>query len=410
MRFPVANSGFGEFMTPISSEISAPPVRPWVVASALGATQIFGFGSTYYVLGVLGAPINAETGWPLTFMSGAQSAGMLIAGLVSPWVGRTIGRSGGRRVMAISFAVLALGLLILSISNHKAVFLLGWLLMGAGMGGCLYDAAFASLGRLYGAAARPAIATVTLWGGFASTVCWPLSAALLPSMGWRGICVTYASILLAFCVPLVLWGLRGKVISTPATSKHESVLEVADRPVYYLLMTTFVVIALSMSVVYIHLIELLQSRGLELAAAVALGALIGPSQVAARSLDLALGGRHHPVWTFLVAQVGCALGLALFALNFPFLSVAIIIFSAGNGIYSIVRGSLPLALFGPEKFATIIGLLARPGYIAYALAPSVGAFLIETVGAHQTVAILTFAMMGNVLLGAVLAVLVRRKK
>lgn len=311
--------------------------------------------------------------------------------------------------MAIGFLMLALGLLLLSISNHKATFLTGWLLLGAGMGGCLYDAAFASLGRLYGAAARSAIATVTLWGGFASTICWPLSAALLPEIGWRGICITYALISLLFCIPLVLWGLRGNVIPVPAVSKNEPALEPSDRPIYYLLMATFVVIALSMSVIYIHLIELLQSRGLGLAAAVALGALIGPSQVAARSLDLFFGSRHHPVWSFLIAQFGCALGLALFAMGFQYLSVAIIIFSAGNGIYSIARGSLPLTLFGPEKFATIIGLLARPGYIAYALAPSVGALMIETAGAQRTVEILTLAMTVNVALSMWLAVLVRRR-
>lgn len=385
------------------------PARPWIVASALGATQIFAFGSTYYLLGVLAAPINAETGWPLTFMSGAQSAGMLVAGLLSPRIGRTIGRNGGRRVMAISFALLALGLLVLAVSSHQPVFLLGWLLMGAGMGGCLYDAAFASLGRLYGASARPAIATVTLWGGFASTICWPLSASLLPAIGWRGICVVYALISLCLCLPLILWGLRGKVLHLPVVTAKETTLETQDRPVYYLLMATFVVIALCMSVMYIHLIELLQARGLELAAAVGLGALIGPSQVAARSLDLALGGRHHPVWTFLAALFGCALGLTLFALDFPYLSAAIIIFSAGNGIYSIVRGTLPLVLFGPQKFPTIVGLLARPGYIAYALAPSVGALLIETVGAGHTVGILALIMIGNVGLGVALALLVRRR-
>lgn len=396
-------------MPPIPDSSGTGPARPWIVASALGATQIFGYGSTYYLLGVLAGPINADTGWPLTFMSGAQSAGMLVAGLVSPWVGRTIGENGGRRIMAASLALLALGLLILSVAHNRPFFLLGWLLMGTGMGGCLYDAAFASLGRLYGASARSAIATVTLWGGFASTVCWPLSASLLPSIGWRGICVVYALILLGFCLPLVLWSLHGKAVPRPTIAAREATLEPADRPIYYLLMATFVVIALCMSVVYIHLIELLQARGLELAAAVALGALIGPSQVAARTLDLALGGRHHPIWTFLTALFGCAFGLTLFALDFPFLSIAIILFSAGNGIYSIARGSLPLVLFGPEKFAVIIGLLARPGYIAYALAPSVGAVLIESVGAGRTVELLTVAMIANVGLAVALVVLIRRK-
>ena len=385
------------------------PGRQWMVASALGATQIFGFGSTYYLLGVLGAPISAETGWPLTFMSGAQSAGMLVAGLVSPWVGRTIGKQGGRRVRAAGFVVRGPALLVLALSRHKPVFLLGWLLMGLGMGSCLYDAAFSSLGRLFGASARSAITTITLWGGFASTICWPLSAALLPIVGWRGICITYGLIQLVFSVPLVLWGLRGKIRPAPSVNVREALLEPRDTSIYYLVMATFVVIALTMSVVYIHLIELLQARGLGLAAAVSLGALIGPSQFAARFLDLVFGSRHHPARTFLVALVGTALGLCLFASGFPYLSVAIIMFAAGNGIYSIVRGSLPLVLFGPEKFPTIVGLLARPGYIAYALAPSVGAVLIEVVGAQRTVEILALAMICNVGLAALLCVLVRSR-
>ncbi|MBX3597923.1 MAG: MFS transporter [Rhizobiaceae bacterium] len=391
------------------AEPAEKPTPPWIAASALGATQIFGFGTTYYLLGVLGGPVNAETGWPLTFMSGAQSAGMLVAGLVSPRVGRTIDRDGGRYVMSVGVALLACGLLMLSLAQHKAVFIIGWLLMGAGMGASLYDAAFASLGRLYGASARPAMATVTLWGGFASTVCWPLSALLMPYLGWRGICAFYALVLLGACIPLVLWGLRGKIIPAPVVNTKTALLESKDRPLYMLIVTTFVVLSLGMSIVYIHLIELLQSRGLELAAAVALGALIGPGQVAARSLDLVLGHRHHPIWTYLAAVTGCAVGVTLFALDFPILSIAIVTFSAGNGVYSIVRGSLPLALFGPQKFATIIGMLARPGYIAYALAPSVGALLIETMGADSTLKCLSVAMILNVVLVAVLASMVRRR-
>lgn len=311
--------------------------------------------------------------------------------------------------MAAGFAVLGVGLLVLAAASDQLVFLLGWLLMGLGTGACLYDAAFGSLGKLFGASARPAIATVTLWGGFASTICWPLSAALLPTLGWRGICVMYGLIQFAISVPLVIWSLRGKVRPVPRLDAKEALLEASERPVYYLLMATFVITALSMSVIYIHLIELLQARGVELAAAVALGALIGPSQVAARALDMVFGRKHHPVWAFLASLAGCATGLWLFAFGFPYLSISIIVFAAGNGVFSIVRGTLPLVLFGPEKFPTIIGMLARPGFIAFAFAPSVGAVMIETAGARHTIEILALAMICNLGLGVALSALVRRR-
>ena len=69
------------------------------------------------------------------------------------------------------------------------------------MGAGLYDAAFATLGRLYGREARGAITNLTLFGGFASTVCWPLSAFLVGALGWRGTCLAYAGLQLAVALP-----------------------------------------------------------------------------------------------------------------------------------------------------------------------------------------------------------------
>ncbi len=75
------------------------------------------------------------------------------------------------------------------------------------MGAGLYDPAFATLGRLYGKGGRLAITALTLFGGFANTVCWPLSAFLETHLGWRGVCLTYAGIQLAVSLPLYLFGL-----------------------------------------------------------------------------------------------------------------------------------------------------------------------------------------------------------
>ena len=155
--------------------ISKAPGRV-IIISVLGVTQIFAWGSTYYLLAVLAKPIVADTGWPLSWVVAGVSLGLLIAGVVSPWVGRIIARWGGRPVLAASAGLFALGQSMLALSHALPIYLAAWLVIGLGMGAGLYDPAFATLGRLYGLGGRSAITTLTLFGGFASTVCWPLSA------------------------------------------------------------------------------------------------------------------------------------------------------------------------------------------------------------------------------------------
>ena len=176
-----------------------------VIISVLGVTQIFAWGSSYYLPAVLAKPIAADTGWSLSWVVGGLSLGLLIAGLVSPWVGRAIARRGGRPVLAVSAGLLAAGLSALALAHSLPAFLIAWLLIGLGMGAGLYDPAFATLGRLYGHGGRSAITTLTLFGGFASTVCWPLSAFLDAHLGWRGACLVYAGFQLAVALPAYLF-------------------------------------------------------------------------------------------------------------------------------------------------------------------------------------------------------------
>src|SRR5579872_1719567 len=150
-----------------------------IVIGALGLTQILAWGSTYYLPAVLAEPIARETHWSLTWVMGGLSIGLLVAALISPRVGLAIERSGGRSVLALSAAAIGTGQIVLAIAPSLAVYIAAWLMIGLGMGAGLYDAAFATLGRLYGHEARSAITTLTLFGGFASTVCWPLSALLV---------------------------------------------------------------------------------------------------------------------------------------------------------------------------------------------------------------------------------------
>src|SRR4029079_14925475 len=175
--------------------------RP-VTITALGIAQILGWGTSFYFPAVLAAPIVADTGWPLAWVVGGVSIGLLVAGLIAPRVGAIIDRRGGRPVLAVSSLLYAAGLLCVGLAPNLPLYLLGWVVLGGGMGTGLYDAVFAALGKLYGRDARLPITNLTLFGGFASTVCWPLSAFLAESFGWRSACLVYAGLHLVISLPL----------------------------------------------------------------------------------------------------------------------------------------------------------------------------------------------------------------
>lgn len=378
------------------------------IITALGLTQILAWGSSYYLLAVLAAPIAADTGWPLPWIVGALSAGLLIAGWVSPRVGHAISTTGGRSVLAISAALIAAGQIILGLAPSLPVFVLGWLVLGAGMGAGLYDPAFATLGRLYGTSARSAITILTLWGGFASTVCWPLSTYLVAHLGWRGTCFVYAAIQLGFSLPLLLMVIPSTAPVLPVEPGKPAVDEAltrAERWALLLLAGVLVIGGAIMAIVSVHLLTLLQAQGMGLAAAVALGAMIGPAQVGGRLIEMAGRERHHPLWSLAAAMVLIAAGLVLLWAGYASAAVALVLYGAGNGVYSIARGTLPLALFGPARYASLMGRLARPALVAQALAPFLGAFLLARAGPGATIALLAILALINVGLVAALSLL-----
>lgn len=377
------------------------------VISALGVVQILAWGSSYYLPAVLAAPIAADTGWPLSWIVGALSIGLLAAGVVAPYVGRAIGETGGRPVLATAAILLAAGQFILGMAPNLPVFVLGWIVLGTGMAAGLYDAAFSTLGRLYGGTARSAITLLTLWGGFASTVCWPLSAYLVAHLGWRGTCFAYAAIQLLVSLPIVLIILpkvppeltKAKVGGRGPTVE----LLPAERGAFRVLSGIMIIGGAITAIVGVHLLTLLQAQGIGLAAAVALGALVGPAQVGGRIVEMAGGGRHHPMWTMSAALGLIAFGLAMLAFGTAPIALALILYGAGNGVFSIAKGTLPLAQFGPQRYAPLVGRLARPSLIAQALAPTIGALLIEKGGTSWTYMALMLLGLANACLGVSLA-------
>lgn len=389
---------------------SPPGGRRWPVVSGLGIVEIFAWGSSYYLLAPLAGAIVQDTGWPLPWVVGALSLGLFVAGLASPRIGRAIGEFGGRPVMAAGMMLLAAGLLILALAPTLPVFFLGWAIIGLGMAAGLYDPSFATLGRLYGRDARSAITALTLWGGFASTACWPLSALGVEAVGWRWTAAGYAALHLCLTMPLVLWTVPREARMPPPVlpqgRPRNLTLTPSERTSFTLLATLFSAAAVIAAIVSVHLITLLEARGVGAAAAVAVGALIGPAQVASRIVEMASGGRHHPRWTLLFAAALLALGLAALGSGVTLPGIALVLYGGGNGLLSIARGALPLAIFGAERYPAVMGAMARPALVAQALAPMVGALAISGFGAGAT--LIALAVLGLPVLAIAVALAWRR--
>ena len=375
-------------------------MRPrWVVVSAIGIAQILAWGSTYYLLSLLAGPIVTDTGWPLAWVFGALSVGLLVSGLISPRIGHLIDGHGGRPVLAASAVLMGVGLFGAGLAPTLPAFIAAWVVIGAGMGAGLYDPAFSALGRIYGEAARPAITQVTLFGGFASTVCWPLTAILAETLGWRGACLTYAAIHIVVVLPLYLFGMPREARSTPAPNLAGAAPRGSLRPdqrgPFLLLAAGFTLAYATMTVIAVQLPALLQAQGLTLAAAVGLGVLIGPSQVGGRILEMVFGRKTHPIWSLVASTALVAIGILALAGDGRLAAAGIILYGMGSGIRSIARGTVPLAMFGREGYAILMGRLALPTLLATAVAPLLGTWLLDGLGPSGTLYVLLAASLVN---------------
>jgi MFS family permease len=367
------------------------PHRHLVIA-ALGVAQIFAWGTSFYFPAVFAAPIVRETGWPLEWVVGGTSLGLLIAGLISPKVGAVVDVRGGRPVLLASSLSFAAGLIAVGLAPSLVIYLFGWLLIGLGMGTGLYDAVFAALGRMYGREARGAIASLNS----VRRICQHrmLAAQRLHDRAhcWRSACFAYAAAHVFVMLPLQMFATREHKAAPAGAAAAQALREPARIPregTIVLLLATVLSLAAGIgSIVVVHLLIFLQARGLDSTSAVALGTLFGPAQVGARVGERLFGHRYHPFWTMLVACTLMAVGLVLLAFEAPLVAFTILLYGGGYGVTWIGRGTLPLALFGPARFPRLMGRLAFPSLIVQALAPSAGALLIERVGTNATLLVL----------------------
>lgn len=374
--------------------------RPWYgdpmvrAVVALGLTQVTAWGTSYYCLGVLAGPIATELGWTRGFVFLGFTVSVLTMGIISAGVGRLIDKRGARSVMTAGSALVALGLFLLSLVREEWAYLAVWVLIGVGMRCSLYDAAFAAMVQVTPARGRTAISYLTLFGAFASSVFWVVGHYLDAAVGWRQTLVVFAALNLAVCLPLNWWGLArrdpvgadtgGPAQGLSAASPGEAVLEGRTRTI------AMVLFALVMSlngfvfgVVSVQLVPLLEAAGLTAAMAVWMASLKGVAQFTGRVIEIVFA---RNLSAMAVGRLAIAATPVSFALLYgsdgsaALLLAFTLLMGAAQGVLTIVRGAVPLALFGPKGYGTVIGLIATPVLLVSAGAPTLFAWIVDRWG------------------------------
>lgn len=380
-------------MSSLSLPLTAPSGgRGHALIVALGVTQVVGYGCLYYAFAVLAPRITTSLGWSPEWTYGGFAIGLLFGGLVAPVAGRLIDQYGTRVVMTIGSALAGLSLLALAEARGPVSYIGAMIALEVVSALVLYDAAFTALTQARGTSARRAISQLTLIGGFASTLFWPLTTVLLNSFDWRDIYRIYAVLQFVLCVPLHWLLLPGPIRSAPkaaqaigaADSSPVAYLEGdARRNAFALLALAFSLQGFVMSAMSVHMLTMLQGLGLSAAVAVGIGAMVGPSQVAGRLAEMLFGTSLDPVTTAWTSAALMPIGFALLmvgGLTATLAGLFAIAYGISMGLSSIVRGTVPLKLFGPAGYGAMLGKLSAPGLIVKAAAPLLFAVLIERAG------------------------------
>ena len=359
---------------------------------ALGFNQIICWGSTLYALGVLGQSIAASTGWGVAVVYGGLTTGLLTGAVFSRSCGRMIDEHGGRLVMSVGAVVAALGLAGVALSQSIASYLAAWVVVGIAMRMTLYDAAFAAIVQVTPSRGRVAISYLTLFGGLASSVFWPIGHALDLAYGWRATLLIFAAINLLVSLPLAWFGLAAREESAASESDSKQSDTNAEQsflvgPARLMAMIMFSVVMSASAFIYgamaAHLPAVVESAGVSAAVAVSLSSVKGVVQTLSRAVDLVFGRHLHPIvlGRITISFLPLSFAVCLWAGSGLMTAIAFaVLFGVANGLTTIVRGAVPLVLFGAKGYGEVLGILATPYLVLNAVAPLVMAMMMAAWG------------------------------
>ncbi|MGQ0525979.1 MAG: MFS transporter [Betaproteobacteria bacterium] len=390
--------------------------------SALGVAQITAWGTSYYCLGVLAGPIADETGWSRSFIYLGFTVSLLVMGAISGWAGTAIDRRGPRAVMTAGTLIVSLGLYGLSLATSPGAYLAVWALVGVGMRLCLYDAAFAALVHVVPSRGRLAISYLTLFGAFASTVFWVVGHYLNEAGGWRQTLAMFAAINLAVCLPLTWIALSRREPVTERPAQGDAAAPARDGPRLegkqrIVAMALFALVmslnGFVFSVVAVQLVPLLEGAGLATAAAVWVASLKGFAQFGGRLVEIVFARNLHAMTVARVAIGILPASFVLLVMSDGALHTVVLftlLMGASQGVITIVRGAVPLALFGPVGYGAVLGMIATPVLIVNAVSPTLFALVVDRWGWTAAQAVLLTAAAASCLAMELMSRWYRRKR
>jgi hypothetical protein len=369
----------------------------WLVIAGLGVTQVVGWGTAFFIIGTVSPDIAASTGWPQTLIFGAFTAALCTGGVIARWAGRLIDTHGGRHLVPLGSLLLAAGCALIGLWPTKTGYVGGWLMIGIAMRFATYDPVFAALTQISRDNARRSISALTLMGGLSSTVFWPLNHALSQQVGWQNTFLIHAGFHLILCLPLHLLILRdARPLPADLDAAREDVhLSGRDRSLAIALFAAALSLnGLVFSALSAHVMPLFKGIGLTAAQAVLVSSIIGPAQVASRLGEMLLGRNLHPakLGLYAFAMVPISFGVLLadgFSL-WAALAFALI-YGASNGVITIARGVVPLALFGRRGYSEVLGVIGAPNLAMSATAPLLFAWVLGFASATQAMMMLGIA-------------------
>lgn len=371
-------------------------MRQWTDIAALGLTQTIGYGTLYFSFSILTPAIARDFGLPSEWMFGAFSVALLLGGLIAPLAGRWIDRYGAGRVMTIGSLAAALTLVACALAPSGAIFLAALLASEVSSTFVQYGAAFSLLVQRHHDKAQRSIVYLTLVAGFTSTIFWPLTTWLNSVLSWQHIYLIFAAAHFLVCLPIHAW-MSGPSVSesAPHASDREGVAAArpdgdgegllppeARRKGFALMAMAFAFQSFVTGAILVHLLPMLQSLGLGLAA-VAVGTVFGPAQVFSRLINIVLGKDVSQITLAFISVAIQPLAIIVLLFSAPSLAGAMVFavaFGMGNGIYSIVAGTLPLVLFGRRGYGARQGRVMSARLIVGSVAPFAFAVMMERIG------------------------------
>lgn len=371
------------------------PYYGWWLVAEQAIAQAITWGVIYYSFSVFIAPMEADLGWSRETITGAFSLALLVSGAMAIPVGFWLDRNGTRLLMTVG--ITAATILTIAWSQVQSVWAFYgiWVGLGVCMAATLYEPAFAVLAQWFKRQRGLALAIMTFFAGFSSTIFLPLANTLLERSDWRQAVMWLAIMMGVTVIPLHALLLRRHpaVLGLQPDGDDRADAEKSSQPDeglalqsvlkldsfwWFALGYTFAMFALS--AIRFHLILLMLDKGFTAAFAATATGFIGAMGSIGRLFFGAIESRISRKSMIILIYITQMLGLILLIFNQSTLGIWIFVVLIGsvNGALTLARPALLVDYYGTAAYARISSVIEVAKTIAVTIAP-VGAAWLYTV-------------------------------